>query len=959
YPSVGCFSPLVYNALGKDAALQHARLSYIKPLDEVSGIFSMTDTISAALFFRRSYYEQSGGFDPHLFDFARATEDQELFLRMRQKNLTLYFVPSLPVFHDESIPGGCDMRTVDYWVNRERCMKGWAFRYRTHGHPPGGLSLKSRIKMARSGFLNREVLTSGVKNILRQAALLRKSVKASGDYLKNRIDKYVRVEEMTHLFFFLLFLLPQLVLAQGREEFNGSYSSWADVKKRFGAKGNGISDDTRALQTAIDSLSCPPTGFNTGKRGYMVVYLPAGTYCISSTLVLRGRIGVSIIGQDPANTTIKWIGGDKDTLFWADGSAYFKVARLTWDANKKKDIEGIGLHWKNMWNNGKTQSFATLNIEFSDNVFIGGFKYGISGGTGEGGGTGNNDSEVAIRRCTFRECSEAGIEIMGYNALDYWVWDCAFLSCTRGIHCSFGGYHVYRSYFSASKTADLHNMHGYYNSARGCYSEGSRLFSGDDAISENPFKRTFQDNVIIRPYRMPVQYYHLGKITLFNNKFTRSVDSTAKASVHTESWAPGTYEVLSIRNTYPYTNPIEIASNPNRLYSVGDKNGTAVPGAAEFQKTMEKTPPLVSRKVFDVPAGADADAIQALIDQAAKLKGQRPILHFGMGTYIISKTLVIPAGADMQLVGDGLIYASSILQKNLAGRAFIRIKGPSFIEIRDLQIGTDGDGGSASAIVFEGLDQAGAQAHLDQIYSHADTSLSVEAMNYLYVQKENSFFNDGNYILGGPLLQKGGGTARVCCFGSQFARLSVQGGGRFVAKDCWWEGANKLPLDLRGSGTICIDDAMVAPNQADSGTAIRIGKFNGHISLMNMYVQGALLPEANNPGLNLLVWNINFYHKMNAVDYFLKSGPSYKGAFLGCNAQCFNTADPNCKRVATVPDRLQNVTDVNTFLDQETAPTRETSPQSYKNLNPGVSNIRISRVSILGNRSRGIAFVGS
>ena len=169
--------------------------------------------------------------------------------------------------------------------------------------------------------------------------------------------------------------------AQGRQEFTGPFDSWADVKKKFGAHGNGKDDDTRALQNAIDSLTYPATGQHMGKNGYMVIYLPAGTYNISSTLVLRGKIGVSFIGEDPARTTIKWTGGDKDTLFWADGSAYFKIARLTWDAGGRKNMEGIGIHWKSHWNDGKTRSFASLNIELSDNNFVGGFMYGISGGT--------------------------------------------------------------------------------------------------------------------------------------------------------------------------------------------------------------------------------------------------------------------------------------------------------------------------------------------------------------------------------------------------------------------------------------------------------------------------------------------------------------------------------------------------------------------------------------------------
>ena len=65
--------------------------------------------------------------------------------------------------------------------------------------------------------------------------------------------------------------------------------------KWFGAKGDGIADDTKAIQAAIDSL---PEGGGT-------VYLPAGTFLISSTI----RIGNGNAGTEKSTVTgIKLIG---------------------------------------------------------------------------------------------------------------------------------------------------------------------------------------------------------------------------------------------------------------------------------------------------------------------------------------------------------------------------------------------------------------------------------------------------------------------------------------------------------------------------------------------------------------------------------------------------------------------------------------------------------------------------
>ncbi len=199
YPALCCFSPLVYNAAGKDQALALATGKRIGRLEADPEIFAITDTISAALFFRKSYYILTGGFDPMLFDFAKTAEDQEFFLRMRRKGLDVYFVPSLEVFHDEAVPGGCDLRTTEYWITREKCMRSWAYRYRIHHALPGKLSVRDIFNLSRSSFLNREGLASGPGKILRQMQLMRKAIRSSCQYLQDKLERYLPPEKMDHL----------------------------------------------------------------------------------------------------------------------------------------------------------------------------------------------------------------------------------------------------------------------------------------------------------------------------------------------------------------------------------------------------------------------------------------------------------------------------------------------------------------------------------------------------------------------------------------------------------------------------------------------------------------------------------------------------------------------------------------------------------------------------------------
>lgn len=664
------------------------------------------------------------------------------------------------------------------------------------------------------------------------------------------------------IFFLLLLQLPIPVFAQ--DEFYGPFPSWANVKTRFGAKGNGTADDTKALQNALDNLAVTLYSSDPSGKPYVVIYLPAGTYQITSTLVLRGKIGVSIIGENPANTVIKWSGGNTDTMFWANGSAYFKVSRLTWDAGNKTDVECIGIHWKDKWKDERSQSFASLNIELSDMTFKGKPGWGISGGTTGGGGTGSNDSEITIKRCSFYNCGHAGIRISGYNALDYWIWDCKFFECNTGVWNSFGNFHVYRSFFSHSVFSDVHHKDGYYTSVRHSYSVGSRALSSDDGGSCNPFKRIYQGNTVIDTKDMSIEYYHLGCITLLDNTFGEVRDKEWPHNVNHKSWCNNQPSMLSVGNNYAHSQPFRIGNDKQRFILAENKKVTAPNSdGVAFENAMPTSPLRSKARIFEIPAGAGSDIIQKIINEASRLKGSKPVIHFGVGKYFIDNPLIIPAGSDIRIVGDGLLYATEIIPrdvKKFAGKFLIEVNGPSFITIQDIQLGSTNIGANSSnGILFRNIDQKNATCIIDQLYSASDMSLVAEGLNYLYIEKNNSFFSSGTYLSGGAIQKSGKGKFTMNCFGGQFASgLTVLNNASFTAKDCWWEGPQRPSLDLKGDGQITIDGAMVAPVTADSIPTIEIQNFRGRVCLLNMYIQGGLNIRPSNRDLKVFGWNLHF-----------------------------------------------------------------------------------------------------
>ena len=94
------------------------------------------------------------------------------------------------------------------------------------------------------------------------------------------------------------------------EEFVGPFASWRNVKTYYGAKGDGVTDDTTALQNALNDLR------TAHSNGWSVLFFPAGTYKITSMLITTQQAGADyfnseIVGADPNTTSISWAGSTR------------------------------------------------------------------------------------------------------------------------------------------------------------------------------------------------------------------------------------------------------------------------------------------------------------------------------------------------------------------------------------------------------------------------------------------------------------------------------------------------------------------------------------------------------------------------------------------------------------------------------------------------------------------------
>jgi lysophospholipase L1-like esterase len=127
-----------------------------------------------------------------------------------------------------------------------------------------------------------------------------------------------------------------------------------DLKRDFGAKGDGETDDTAALQAAIEA-SC-----NRGRAGgTAVLFIPNGTYRVTSNLVVRSAVGPWVYGESregvvirlmdgaPANVTSVLRTHPSDTQ--ASSADFFmrNFRHLTIDVGRNPQVDGIRWYGNN------------------------------------------------------------------------------------------------------------------------------------------------------------------------------------------------------------------------------------------------------------------------------------------------------------------------------------------------------------------------------------------------------------------------------------------------------------------------------------------------------------------------------------------------------------------------------------------------------------------------------------
>ena len=239
------------------------------------------------------------------------------------------------------------------------------------------------------------------------------------------------------------------------------------MSRIYGAYGDGIHDDTAAIQAALTAM------VNQSVSNSWLVYIPAGTYLISSTLttdINNGMYGGGIIGNGSA-TILKWTGATGGKMFQCGGMPLGWFEGITWDG---QGVAADGIY------DYITNGYFPSGLRHQNEAFLNFTGAGIYAGD-----CSTAFSEQQIRNCLFYNCG-TGISVYNFNYYNWYVEQCEFESCGTGMYWGYWtSAYVSDCHFQNSTSDDILNNTALYSlSIRRCTSYGSHDFlTGNSPIT--------------------------------------------------------------------------------------------------------------------------------------------------------------------------------------------------------------------------------------------------------------------------------------------------------------------------------------------------------------------------------------------------------------------------------------------------------------------------------------------
>lgn len=471
---------------------------------------------------------------------------------------------------------------------------------------------------------------------------------------------------------------------------NSSYILWRNVKD-YGAKGDGITDDTYAINNAsADGHRCG-NGCDSSTTTPAIVYFPPGTYMVSAPLIMyyytqfigdannlptvmamSTFYGIGIFDSDPYLAYgFNW--------FTNQNNFYRQVRNFVLDITKVPPTRAVHcIHWQ------VAQATSLQNIVFNMAQGTPGDKsqqQGIfmdngSGGFLEdlifnGGGVGffAGNQQFTCRNLTFNYCETAIFQNWG------WVWNYKSLSinnCGTGMDFSQGGEVSAVGSIVVQDSVFTNVQHGIVTS----FSSNSTPISAGTLVLDNVnFANTdpavqYPNNTVIVPGNQVVRSFVQGSAyTAFE----------AEEIIHNLTcWEP----------TANYSRIQQVVGPPPKSPSLLTPTGTVW----ERSKPQYEGVPVASFiSIVDYGCAGDGltDVTTCMQNFLTSIKSGQ-VAYFDHGAYLISNTIQIPNNIKMQ----GEIWPLLIIDGSSQTFQDPTNPQPAF------RVGNPGDTGTAEIVEF-------------------------------------------------------------------------------------------------------------------------------------------------------------------------------------------------------------------------------------------------------------------
>lgn len=424
---------------------------------------------------------------------------------------------------------------------------------------------------------------------------------------------------------------------QGVAAFNADPSGYQVFRnvKDFGAKGDGVTDDTAAINNAISSGGrCGPGTCASTTVTPAVVYFPAGTYMVNASII--DYYYTQIIGNPNCLPTIKAFATFSGGLGVIDGDQYganglgFGATNVFWRQVRNFIVDTTlvpanssitQIHWPT------AQATSLQNIFFKMSDAPGTQHQGIFIESGSGGfmndlvfngglnGVVFGNQQFTVRNLTFSNAVTAISQIWDWG----WTYkSIAINNCSVGLNMSSGG-----------PTAQ---------------SVGSVTFL-DSSISNTPIGIATAHDATSQP--------PTGGSLIIENVVLNNVPVAVAGPGNTTALAGGTRTIAAWGEGHSYTpngpNNFENAIPPN-LRPASLVSGNKYYERSKPQYEQYPVSSFISARSQGATGNGQTDDTAALQRAVRLAKAQNKILFLDQGDYILTSTLYIPSGS--RIVGE-------------------------------------------------------------------------------------------------------------------------------------------------------------------------------------------------------------------------------------------------------------------------------------------------------------------